>query len=148
MSTSTPAPAVPASNLTTLIAIYEAFGRGDIPSQLGLLSDDVRFEASEPPSTAAAAGHPLLSVRQGKGEVAGFFTEVGRCELHSFDILHMFSGDGQAAVHVRIDLTTPAGIRIVDDEMHRWEFDDAGRAVSMKHYADTAKHLAAWFPER
>ncbi|WP_333716976.1 nuclear transport factor 2 family protein, partial [Gordonia sp. (in: high G+C Gram-positive bacteria)] len=78
MSTSTPAPAVPASNLTTLIAIYEAFGRGDIPSLLGLLSDDVSFEASEPPSTAAAAGHPLLSVRQGKGEVAEFFTEVGR----------------------------------------------------------------------
>lgn len=132
--------------LQTVAAIYEAFGRGDVPTLLGHLAEDVTFEATEPPTDAAAAGHPLLAVRRGKDEVLDFFGALATCEVHAFEVVDLMSSDTQVAAHVRLEMTTPAGVRLVDDEMHRWQIGPDGRVVAMKHYADTAKHLAAWYP--
>ena len=144
-----PAPvARPDNHLFTVSAVYEAFSRGDVPSMLGLLSDDVAFDAEEPASTAAAAGHPLLSPRRGKDDVRDFFATFAQCELHAFELIDLMSSTDQVAVHVFIDYTTPAGVRLQDDEIHRWTFAADGRAATLKHYVDTARHLAAWFPDR
>jgi uncharacterized protein len=31
-----------------------------------------------------------------------------------------------------------------DEEIHLWTFDDAGKVVRLRHYVDTAKHIAAF----
>ena len=36
------------------------------------------------------------------------------------------------------------GAVIRDDAMHLWRFDDSGLLCGMRHYPDTAKHLAVW----
>ena len=36
------------------------------------------------------------------------------------------------------------GGRFRDEELHRWAFGPDGRVTSLRHYVDTAKHLAAW----
>ena len=46
-------------NLATMGAIYEAFGKGDIPTILGHLADDVRWEEWAD-NTAQKAGVPWM----------------------------------------------------------------------------------------
>lgn len=133
------------THLFTVAALYEAFGRGDIPEVLSLMSDDIRFDADPLGSSAADAGHPLLTPRVGKAQLGEFFAAFGGCELHFFEVLDLMSSDDQVAVHVHLAYTTPAGNPVEDDEIHRWTFDADGRAASVKHYADTARHIAAWF---
>lgn len=136
------------THLFTVTAIYEAFGRGDVTSLLEHLADDVAFDAEEPLNAAGAAGHPLLRPHRGKEGIVAFFTAFAPCEVHAFEIGDLMASDDQVAVQVHADYTTPAGVRLVDDEIHRWTFAPDGRAQSVRHYVDTAKHLAAWFPER
>jgi ketosteroid isomerase-like protein len=31
-----------------------------------------------------------------------------------------------------------------DEEMHLWTFDDEGKVTRLRHYTDTAKHIAAF----
>jgi ketosteroid isomerase-like protein len=137
---------LPRTHLSTVAAIYEAFGRGDVPTVLELMSEDIAFDADSLGSSAAEAGHPLLSPRRGKAELVGFFEEFGRCEVHAFEVLDLMASETQVAVHVFVAYTTPAGAVIEDDEIHRWTFDQEGRAATLKHYGDTARHIAAWFP--
>jgi hypothetical protein len=45
---------------------------------------------------------------------------------------------------MRIEFTVKAtGNRLRDEELHLWTFDDAGRVTALRHYVDTAKHIAA-----
>jgi hypothetical protein len=39
--------------------------------------------------------------------------------------------------------STPTGGRSRDDELHLWTLDGHGRIVRLRHYVDTAKHIAA-----
>jgi len=32
--------------------------------------------------------------------------------------------------------------RFADEEIHLWTFDESGRVVRLRHYLDTAKHIA------
>jgi ketosteroid isomerase-like protein len=47
------------SNMQTVIEIYEAFGRGDLPTVLSKLSDSVEWEYGEP--TTNANSRPQLA---------------------------------------------------------------------------------------
>ncbi len=31
-----------------------------------------------------------------------------------------------------------------DEELHLWRFDDDHKIAALRHYVDTAKHIAAW----
>ena len=44
---------------------------------------------------------------------------------------------------VLIDVTRPSGGRMRDEELYVWRFDAHGRICGMRHYVDTAKHIAA-----
>ncbi len=132
------------SPVATVTAIYEAFGRGDVPTILSLLADDVVFDDDTLPSSAQSAGHPLLRTHRGKEGVAAFFAELGNYAFHDFQVTDVLAGDGVVATRVVIDVAYPSGARFRDDEMHLWRFNEEGLITEMRHYSDTAKHLSAW----
>ena len=128
----------------TVAAIYEAFGRGDVPAILDLLTEDVVFDDDTRPSAAQEAGHPLLVPHRGKDGVARFFAELSKYRFSEFEVTDLLTGDHCVAARILLETTAPSGVVIRDDAVHLWRFDDNGLATGMRHYADTAKHLAAW----
>jgi hypothetical protein len=132
------------SNLGTVQTIYEAFGKGDVPAILDVLADDVEWEAWEN-NSAVKAGVPWMVPRHGKAEVVGFFEAVGQMEILDLQILNMMEGGNQVAVEFVLEANLPAwgGGHYRDEEMHLWTFDPDGKVVRLRHYTDTAKHIAA-----
>jgi ketosteroid isomerase-like protein len=65
------------NHLATVGAIYEAFGKGDIPTILGYMADDVRWEEWDD-NSAQRAGVPWLQPPPGQGRRAGLLPGHGR----------------------------------------------------------------------
>jgi uncharacterized protein len=133
------------SNIATVQSIYEAFGRGDVPAILDLLSDDVTWEQWDGRNAGQDADVPWLRARSGKDGVGTFFQDLAEgLEIHSFEPRNLLEGGSQVAATIAIDGTAKAtGERFQDEEIHLWTFDDAGKVTGMRHYADTAKHIRA-----
>jgi len=134
------------ANLTTVKEIYDAFGRGDIPAILGKIAPGCRWESWEN-NRAQREGVPTLQPRTGPEGVAQFFAAVGELSISDFRVLDILPGDRQVAVEVLIEYTTPAGGRLRDEEVHLWALDDSQRVTRLRHYVDTAKHIAAYAGE-
>lgn len=131
-------------NLDTVQQIYESFGRGDIPAILDALADDVAWE-SWADNSAAKAGVPWLQPRQGKAGAAEFFSLLGPVlAVRHFRVLSLMDGGDTVAAEFEIecDVVTSGG-HYRDEEIHLWTFDAAGKVSRLRHYADTAKHIAA-----
>jgi ketosteroid isomerase-like protein len=135
-----------AANLATITDIYAAFGRGDVPTILDKIGPNCRWE-SWGNNRAQRQGVPTLQPRTGPAGVAEFFAAVGELRLHEFQVLDVVAGERQVAVEVVIDFSTPAGGRSRDEELHLWTFDEHQQVVRMRHYVDTAKHIAAFAGE-
>lgn len=132
------------SNLTTVQGIYEAFGRGDIPAILDVLADDVAWEAWED-NSAVRAEVPWMIPRNGKAEAVHFFETVGQMEIVDLQVLNMMEGGNQVAVEFVLEANLPTwgGGHYRDEEIHLWTFNDEGKVSRLRHYSDTAKHIAA-----
>jgi ketosteroid isomerase-like protein len=130
-------------NVQTVQAIYEAFGRGDVPAILDRMADGVEWEQWEQPNAGQDAGVPWLARRSGPSGVGEFFEAVAAgLEFHSFEPRNLLEGGNQVAATIRIDATAKAtGERFQDEEIHLWTFDDAGKVTGLRHYADSAKHI-------
>ena len=65
--------------------------------------------------------------------------------LVTLQILNMMEGGNQVAVEFVLEANLPSwgGGHYRDEEMHLWTFDDEGKVVRLRHYVDTAKHIAA-----
>jgi HD domain len=79
--------------------------------------------------------------------VAEFFAAVGELEIHDFQVLDILASERQVAVEVVIDFSTPAGGRSRDEELHLWTLNDHEQVTRLRHYVDTAKHIAAFAGE-
>jgi ketosteroid isomerase-like protein len=132
-----------AAHLETVSAIYAAFGRGDTAAILDNIAADCQWEAWAD-NRAQRAGLPTLQPRLGPAGVAEFFAAVGGLEMHDFQVLDMLGNERQVVAEVVIEYTTPAGHRLRDEELHLWTFDERDMVVRMRHYVDTAKHIAAF----
>jgi ketosteroid isomerase-like protein len=126
--------------------IYDAFGRGDIPAILDKIAPDCRWESWEN-NRAQRQGVPTLQPRTGPAGVAQFFAAVAELDIHDFGILDILAGERQVAVEFVIDFSTPAGGRSRDEELHLWTLDDHQQITRLRHYVDTAKHIAAFAGE-
>jgi ketosteroid isomerase-like protein len=135
------------SNLGTVQGIYEAFGEGDVPAILAVLADDVEWEAWED-NSAVKAGLPWMVPRHGKQDVAHFFEAIGQMEVLDLQIGNMMEGSNEVAVTFVFEANLPTfgGGHYRDEEMHLWTFNEDGRVVRLRHYTDTAKHIAAGKP--
>jgi uncharacterized protein len=129
-------------NLAAVQGIYEAFGKGDVPALLGALADDVAWEQWGD-NHAQAAGVPWLEERRGRDGAAEFFGLVAGWEIHDFQVLSMMAGGDQVAAEIVMDATTADGAHFRDEELQLWSFDGDGKVKRLRHYSDTAKHIAA-----
>jgi ketosteroid isomerase-like protein len=132
------------SNLAIVQGIYEAFGRGDIPAILDVLADDVEWEAWAD-NSAVRAGVPWMIPRHGKADAARFFETAGQMDIIDLQVLNMMEGGNQVAVEFVLEANLPAwgGGHYRDEEIHLWTFNEHGKVSRLRHYTDTAKHIAA-----
>jgi ketosteroid isomerase-like protein len=128
----------------TIRNIYEAFGRGDVPSILDCFADDIAWEAWAD-NTAVHRGVPWLRERRGRTGAAEFFTYVGNdMKIEDFQVLSIMAGGNQVAVEFVIQATIRStGGHYRDEEIHLWTFNEDGKVIRLRHYTDTAKHLQA-----
>jgi len=131
------------NNLATVNIIYEAFAKGDIPAIVECLADNVEWEQWTD-NTAQKSGVPWLKARKGKDGAIEFFRIVGEFVIKDFRVLSVLGNGNQVAAEIIIEAEVPAtGGHYRDEEMHLWTFDDQGKIIRMRHYTDTAKHMAA-----
>ncbi|HEX8152215.1 MAG TPA: nuclear transport factor 2 family protein [Thermoanaerobaculia bacterium] len=131
------------NNSETVGQLYAAFGRGDIPAILDSLDDDVQWEQWEQPTEAQKAGVPWLQPRRGKAGAREFFSIVSTMQFHAFDVRNLMAGGNQVAASVFVDVTSPTGKRIQDEEIHLWTFDADGKVIGFRYYIDEARQIAA-----
>jgi ketosteroid isomerase-like protein len=122
-------------HLAAVQAIYEAFGRADIPAILERLAPDVAWEQWDD-NYAQRAGVAHMKQRSDRDGVAEFFGEVGNLGLRSFEVLDILAGERQVAAEIRFEAE-----RFADEEIHLWTFGDDGLVTRFRHYVDTAKHI-------
>ncbi|HMR68168.1 MAG TPA: nuclear transport factor 2 family protein, partial [Anaerolineae bacterium] len=123
-------------------AIYEAFGKGDVPTILSHLSEEVAWE-SWADNWAQKAGVPWMAPRQGRQGTLEFFKIIGEFQFKDFQVLSLMAGDNQVAAEVVSEANVPStGSHFREEEMHLWTFDSSGQVVRFRHYLDTAKHIA------
>jgi uncharacterized protein len=130
------------SHLEVVQQLYAAFGRGDIPAILDMVSDDIRWEHWDD-SFVQRTDVPSLAPRMGRDGVADFFGSIADWDVTEFDVLDLAASEHQVIAEVVIAATLPNGGRFRDEELHLWGFDSDGKINRMRHYVDTAKHIAA-----
>ncbi|MFN8130782.1 MAG: nuclear transport factor 2 family protein [Solirubrobacteraceae bacterium] len=125
------------SNVDTVQEIYAAFGRGDVPAILEHLSDDVVVDGWED-NRAQAAGVPWMAERHGHAGMVEFITVVGGVGVRDLEVISLMDGGDRVAAEVVIETE-----RYRDEEIVVFWFDPAGKVTRLRHYIDTAKHIAA-----
>ena len=129
-------------HLAAVEAIYAAFGRGDIPAILDRLADDICWEHWDD-SFAHRADVPWARPRTGHGGASEFFSIVRDFQITEFTVKNLMASGDQVAAEVVIDARPPGGGRYRDEELHLWTFNNQGKVSRLRHYVDTAKHIAA-----
>ncbi|MEP7319702.1 MAG: nuclear transport factor 2 family protein [Panacibacter sp.] len=130
-------------NVETVKLIYEAFGKGDVPSIIDQLADDVQWEQWAD-NSAQKAGVPWMQSRPGKDGATEFFKVVGGLVIKDFQVLSIMGNEQQVAAEFIIEADVPeTGGYYRDEEMHLWTFNEQGKVTRLRHYTDTAKHITA-----
>lgn len=128
-------------NLATVGAVYEAFGRGDVPAILDLLADDIEWERH-----GTGHGVPWLEPGTGRDHVGRFFQLLAEnLEFLRFEPQAPLVGEGMVAVPVLVECRVLHNDAVFEDyDVHVWWFDADGTVVAFRHLVDSAKHLAAF----
>ena len=65
-------------------------------------------------------------------------------QVKDFQVLSIMDGGNQVAVEFVIEVAIPAsGTHYRDEEIHLWSLNAEGKVTRLRHYTDTAKHIAA-----
>lgn len=127
------------TNVATVQAIYDAFGRGDVASILERLDPDVVWDHDTP-----SYGVPIYEPRTGRAEVPAFFEALGQhANLYKFEPTNILTGGDQVAVVVQIGVEIN-GRRIEEIEIHLWTFGASGLITRFAHVLDRHATVAAW----
>ena len=121
---------IPTGHAATVAAIYEAFGRRDVPAVLSHLAEDVTWDVTDEPWTPHA-------------EVAEFFAIAGAWTYERFEVLDLMVSETRVAAAVRLVADLPGGGRLDEVVIHLWTFGDDGSVIALRRMLDTAAHIAA-----
>ena len=129
-----------ADNMGTVAAIYEAFGRGDVPAVIDKLDDDVSWEEG-----IRDTGLPYLQPGRGKGHVVAFFERLATTlELTQFDLGPLCDGGDTVVVPIaEAGRIIGAGTIATNTVAHIWTFGADGKVTSFRHVGDWALHERA-----
>ena len=87
---------------------------------------------------------PIYEPGSGKAHVERFFAAIQGIELLKFEPTNFLSGGNQVAVPIAVEARVRAtGKHVQALEIHLWTFGEDGRITRLRHYVDTAKHIAA-----
>jgi len=129
-------------NVNAVKAIYDAFGKGDVPAILSRLAPDVEWEHDWGGETLG-----WYEPRRGRDAVPAFFGTLADFEFARFEPFAYLEGDNMVAVPVRLELVVKAsGKRIRDLEMHLWTFRVDGQVAKFRHLVDTLQFSTATRP--
>ncbi len=123
------------SNIDTVKAMYEAFGRGDVPAILEHLDEHVTWDTQY--SSPAAA--PWLEPRKGKGNIAGFFDALSPLQFTKFAPFFFAEDGDQVVAVIHIEAESKGKKYIIPNEGHLWTFKN-GKVIDYQHMTDTAVH--------
>jgi uncharacterized protein len=123
----------------TVKAIYESFGKGDIPAILARLSPDVAWEHDWGGETLK-----WFEPRSGRDAVPGFFASLADFDFVRFEPYAFLEGDDMVAVPVRLEVVVKANRKPIRDlEMHLWTFGADGLVSGFRHFVDTRQWAQA-----
>lgn len=131
-------------HVTIISDLYAAFGRGDLEAMLAPLAADVSWDADWADLFSQRAGIGVAAPRHGVDGAREFFALLGTFTVHDFQVLDLMASENQVVAQIAIELTYPSGGRVRDEELHLWRFDHDHKIAALRHYVDTAKHIAAW----
>lgn len=123
------------ANTATVQEIYEAFGRGDVATIVGHVTDDVDW-ASEADSKIA----PWHGIHHGKRELPDFFTAIAESvDVTDFTPLTFASNGDDVLTVVRFGMRVRATGREGSMEIHHWwHFGPDGKVARYRGSEDTA----------
>jgi uncharacterized protein len=126
------------TNVDVVKRFYGAFGRGDIPTALGLLADDVEWTFQAPSVI------PFAGTRRGREGVAQFFSLVGETlEFQQFEPRE-FVGQGDTVVVLGYErnLIKPTGRTFEQEWAHVYTLRD-GKIAKHQGFENTAAYVVA-----
>ena len=123
------------ANIKTVVAAYEAFGRGDVAAILDAVTHDVDWAAEAATPTA-----PWYGMRRGKDAVARFFTDFGSAmEVEEFTPLTFAANETDVLTVVRCRTRSRrTGKSTAMDLHHFFRFAD-GKIAYYRGTEDTAQ---------
>lgn len=125
-------------NIKTIMNVYEAFGRGDVPAMLDVLTDDVDW-AAETTSTVA----PWYGARHGKDAVAAFFEAFGSTmDVEEFTPISFASNDTDVMTVVRFRVKARATGKTAAMNLHHYFRFRDGKISYYRGSEDSAQTIA------
>ena len=116
-------------------SLYDAFGRGDVPSILSAVSDDISMRS---PSTLPHGGE-----FHGREDAARFFAGIGQhWDSLSVDVDELMSAGDQVVVVARAHGRLRGGDDAGYGAAHLWTLRD-GTPVSFHEYVDASVDVPA-----
>lgn len=129
-------------HIATVQSIYEAFGRGDVPTLLAHLASDIEWEYGAAPNDV-----PWLQRRRGHAGFVGFLESLaGNLQLTRFQPTELLAGQDKVVVLLTIEGVVPRTGRTIAevDEVHIWHFGPDGKVSRFRHVVDSLQHHQAW----
>jgi ketosteroid isomerase-like protein len=126
------------NNTDTVMGIYAAFGRGDVPHILDQLSNDIVWDDG-----IRTTDVPYLQPGTGKQHVVEFFTALGaNLEFTTFEPGRPCAAEDVVMVPVREASRNLRTGRPVEEDLfvHIWTFGGDGKVVAFRHVGDWARH--------
>ena len=120
--------------------VYGAFGRGDIPGLLAMLTEDVAWGVE-----GRAQDYPTFGARQGRQGALEFFQAMGGTEdISRFEPQAFHAAGDTVAVEGRIAVTLKTNGKSLDYAwLHLFTVRD-GKIARFKEFYDTAQVVEAY----
>ena len=127
------------TNVAVVQQAYEAFGRGDVPGVLDLLTEDVVWTLQSPSTI------PFAGTHRGREGIAEFFSLVGEAlEFELFEPREFVAqGDTVVVLGYERSLARATGRPLEQEWAHVYTLRD-GKIATGRFFEDTAAEVAAF----